>query len=90
MIKNSGSVDEKRGRFYPLAEWSKSDVLEYIRKNKLRISDESNILGFSFRSFDKETLKAVKAHFPADFEKIKAQFPFCEAEMLRGEDIGKE
>ena len=27
MIKNSGSIDEKRGRFYPIAWWNKTQVL---------------------------------------------------------------
>ena len=31
MIKHSGSIDKKRGRFYPVAYWSKSEVLNYIK-----------------------------------------------------------
>jgi len=83
MIKRSGSVDAKRGRFYPLAEWAKSDVLEYIRKNKLKVSEESEILGHSFRSLDGETLLNVKTHYPDDYRLIENWFPLCRAGMVK-------
>jgi phosphoadenosine phosphosulfate reductase len=82
MIKHSGSIDEKRGRFYPLAEWGKRDALDYIRKNHLKIGEESAVLGFSFRSFDKKTLAAVKERYPEDFELIQSWFPFCAAGLI--------
>ena len=50
MIKKSGSIDYKRGRFYPLAYWSKKEVLHYIKYKKLYLSPEQRKLGFSFRS----------------------------------------
>ena len=86
MIKRAGSVDDKRGRFYPLAEWSKTDVNEYIAKNNLRFGEESAVLGHSFRSFDRGTLLAVEEHYPRDFELIKRWFPLCRAGMMDGKN----
>ncbi len=75
MIKKSGSIDQKRGRFYPLAYWSKEAVTKYIAANKLMVSPESRILGHSFRSLATKDLIAVKEHYPADYEKIVRAFP---------------
>jgi phosphoadenosine phosphosulfate reductase len=86
MLKRSGSVDEKRGRFYPLIEWTKSNVDEYIRKNRLKVSAESSLLGHSFRSLDGATLAAIRANYQEDFELIEQWFPLCEAEVRRYED----
>lgn len=40
MIKKSGSIDYKRGRFYPVAYWSKQEILHYIKLKKLYLSPE--------------------------------------------------
>ena len=29
MIKNSGTIDDKRGRFYPVAMWNKAEIVIY-------------------------------------------------------------
>ncbi|HNG04545.1 MAG TPA: phosphoadenosine phosphosulfate reductase family protein [Nitrospira sp.] len=74
-IKKSGSIDQKRGRFYPLAYWSKEAVTRYIAANKLMVSPESKILGHSFRSLHTKDLIAVKEHYPQDYERIAQVFP---------------
>lgn len=89
MIKKSGSIDYKRGRFYPLAYWKKNEVLQYIKQKKLYLSSEQKKIGFSFRSLAGEELAVIKEHYPADFQKIKAVYPFCEAGIKRYENYGK-
>lgn len=83
MIKRSGSIDEKRGRFYPLAYWSKAAVVRYIAANKLMVSPESKVLGHSFRSLDAKDVIAVKEHYPDDYEKIVQAFPEIGAALAR-------
>lgn len=83
MIKRSGSIDEKRGRFYPLAYWSKDAVVRYIAANKLMVSPESKVLGHSFRSLDAKDVIAVKEHYPDDYEKIVQAFPEIGAALAR-------
>ena len=81
MIKASGSIDKKRGRFFPVAYWTKKDVMDYIRVKKLRLGEDSARLGFSFRSLAPRELIAVKEHYPADFERIKRFFPLAEVSI---------
>jgi phosphoadenosine phosphosulfate reductase len=79
MIKKSGSIDYKRGRFYPLAYWKKQEVMQYIKYKKLYLSPEQKKIGFSFRSLAGKELATVKELYPNDFEKILQLFPFAGA-----------
>lgn len=79
MIKKSGSIDYKRGRFYPLAYWKKQEVMQYIKYKKLYLSPEQKKIGFSFRSLAGAELATIKELYPSDFEKIEKVFPYAGA-----------
>lgn len=83
MIKSSGTIDDKRGRFYPIAEWTKGNVLAHIRQRKLRVGAESSKLGFSFRSFMPKDLRAIREFFPVDYAKIKEWFPLVDVSIIQ-------
>lgn len=86
MIKSSGgTVDDKRGRFYPVAEWTKPEVMSYIAHHKIKVSPESRVLGFSFRSLMPGDMAAVKHHYPEDYERIRAWFPMVETAVKQWE-----
>ena len=89
MIKKSGSIDFKRGRFYPLAYWSKNEVLQYIKFHKLYLSPEQKKIGFSFRSLAGNELSVIKELYPKDYEKILKVYPFAGAGVKRFEEYGK-
>lgn len=89
MIKNSGSIDKKRGRFYPIAYWKKKEILEYIKYRKLYLSPEQKQIGFSFRSLSGNELAVIKERYPNDYKKILEIFPFAEAGVVRFEKYGK-
>lgn len=83
MIKQSGSIDAKRGRLYPIAEWTKADVMRYVEHHKLKVSPEASLLGHSFRSLAPKDMAKIKQHYPADYEKICAMYPFVEASTMK-------
>ncbi|MGE4537612.1 MAG: phosphoadenosine phosphosulfate reductase family protein [Desulfovibrio sp.] len=85
MIKHSGSIDADRGRFYPVAEWKKADIVAYIRQRRLFLGPESAKLGFSFRSLMPLDLMKIREHFPDDFNRIKVWFPLVEASIKQYE-----
>ena len=85
MIKKSSTIDVKRGRIYPIAEWGKKHILGYIKHNKLKITPEYKILKFSFRSLEPSDLNLIKRHYPQDFKTICNQFPFAEASQKQYE-----
>lgn len=88
MIKESSSIDFKRGRFYPIAYWDVRQVRAYNKAKRLPLSFENKALGFSFRSLMSNELAIIKKTFPDDFEKIKRFFPLCEASIKWGEFFG--
>jgi phosphoadenosine phosphosulfate reductase len=94
MIKKSGSIDMVRSRFYPLAYWSKKDVVTYIDAHNLKTSPESAILGHSFRSFETKDMLLIREHYPKDFERIERMFPHAgailEREFIHGKDKAPE
>lgn len=88
MIKQTGSIDAKRGRFFPLAYWTKRDVTEYMRVRRLYLGEDSRKFGFSFRDISGATLLTVKQNWPDDYEKVKKIYPLCEAAVMREEKYG--
>lgn len=88
MIKESSSIDMKRGRFYPIAYWNVNQVRSYNKQNNLPLSLENRALGHSFRSLMPNELKEIKEKFPEDYKKIKEFFPLCDVSVKWGEFYG--
>ena len=89
MLKKSGSIDEKRGRIYPVMMWNKREVMDYIKFHNLYLGADSRKLGFSFKSLWGKELAMLKKHFPEDYYKVIRQYPFAEAGVRRFEQYGK-
>lgn len=85
MIKHSGSIDVKRGRFYPVSGWKKREIQDYIRFHNLYLGQDSRKLGFSFKSLWGKELLMLKNYFPDDYEKILRLYPFAAAGVKREE-----
>lgn len=86
LINTAGSIDEKRGRFYPLAQWNKKEVLAYIKRNKLKIGDDSKVIGSSFNGLHGKYMLEIKKHFPEDYARLLKLYPFAEAGVRREEE----
>ena len=83
MIKRTGSIDRKRGRFYPVAYWTKREIYDYIKYKKLKLGQDSKSMGFSFKSLEGRELSMVKERFPEDYERILRVYPFAGASVER-------
>lgn len=90
MIKNSSSIDVKRGRFYPVAYWNKKEILKYIKYHNLYLGQDSKKLGFSFKSLEGKELAMLKQHFPDDYKKVLKLYPFAAAGVKRYEEYGEK
>lgn len=86
MMKKSGSIDEKRGRLYPISAWKKQEVIDYIKFHNLYLGQDSKLMGFSFKTLEGRELSMVKKHFPDDYEKILHLYPMAEAGVKRYEE----
>ena len=88
MIKESSSIDTKRGRFYPIAYWNVAQVRAYNKQQRLPLSLENKALEHSFRSLMPSEVKNIKEVFPDDYKKIKDMFPLIETSVKWEEFYG--
>lgn len=90
MLKRSGSIDAKRGRFFPIIYWRKADVYQYIKAKQLVLPREYEQIGHSFRSLSGEDVGMVKRMFPSDYEKLLRLYPLAGATAYREDHFGEE
>lgn len=89
MLKGTGSIDTKRGRFYPVMYWNDKDIKKYIELHHLFYPRMDRELGFSFRSLAGKELSVIKRIYPADYQRILEFFPEAEAGVLQYEAYKK-
>lgn len=90
MLKSSGgSVNRRRGRFYPVAYWRLKNVQDYIAYRRLAVALESRVLGHSFRDIGGPEITAIKRVYPEDYERIKRWYPFVTASLAKGASDGE-
>lgn len=86
MIKSGGgSINKKRGRFFPVAYWTKLEIINYIKLKRLKTAPESRLLGFSFRSLMPADMAAIREHYYMDYLKINEWFPLLGASVAKHE-----
>ena len=83
--KINDSIDEKRGRFYPVMYWTDKEIKQYMRMNHLFYPKFNQELGFSFHSLAGKELSAIKKIYPDDYQRILKFFPEAEAGVLQYE-----
>ena len=90
MIKHTGSIDENRGRFYPVAWWTKQEILDYIKIKKLYRGIDSRTFGTSFDGISPRGFVFLKEHFPSDYERALKLFPLAEGAVMRFNAYGQK
>lgn len=87
---STSCFDTKGRRVYPIGEWSTAEVVAYNRIHKLprppRLGD-TKVSGVTLRP---DALAAIKAHYPDDFERILAKFPYADALLKKREFASAE
>lgn len=71
----------KNCRVYPLAEWRKGEVWEYIRQRDLPVSPAYRLFGRSLDCLNIKHVYPLKAGIPGDYAKIVKDFPLIEPLM---------
>lgn len=75
MIKHSGSIDDTRGRIYPVAYWTTTQIKDYIAKRRLKLSPETKLFGRSWVGPLPRDMYLLKHYYPEEFEKIVEWYP---------------
>ena len=84
-INKVDALNHKSKKFYPIADFTVSDIEEYLTKYKVKLPIDYKIWGSTFDGLNLRWLGELKEHLPKDFDLIKMYFPFIEAELFRKE-----
>lgn len=79
-------IEWKYRKLYPLVDWSKKDVLAYIKSQKLPLPPDYSFGFRDINTFKGDALLWLYRNYPGDYELIKAQYPLIEAELMRAMD----
>jgi phosphoadenosine phosphosulfate reductase len=85
MLTRGGELNEPRLRAYPIADWTNAQVFSYLQFQQIPLPPEYRRLGHSFGDTEAGDLLFVRDHFPDDYAKILAVFPFAESVVKRYE-----
>lgn len=72
-----------------IADWKSSDVIEFLKDEKVPLTDDYKIWNRSFDGLKYQFLFGVKENYPDDWQKIKDLFPLIEVELFRYEQNQK-
>ena len=85
VFKKQGAINHKEKKISLIADWTKADVENYLKENKIPISDDYKIWNRSFDGLKYQFLFGVKENYPDDYERIKEFFPLIDLELRRYE-----
>lgn len=82
-IKNHGAVNHSQGKFYPIYDWKKADIIAALDEANVKLPIDYKLFGRTFDGIDYRFLKPIKDNFPRDYERIITWYPLAELELFR-------
>lgn len=84
------SEEEKRMRYRPLKKWLKWEVLNYLKAQDIPLpkQEDSTSAGNAGVSLQVQEVLWMHDNYPADYEKIRAAFPYIDAIVARRDFFG--
>lgn len=84
-LAKNGLVTHSRKKFYPIAHYTKQDVLDKIKAAGWKLPTDYRYFKDSLDGFQIRYLLPIKQHFPRDYQRMLEWFPLLELEVLRYE-----
>lgn len=84
-LSKNGLVTHSRKKYYPIAEYTKQDVLDAVRNAGWKLPTDYRYFKDSLDGLQIRYLLPIKKHFPRDYERILAWFPMAAMEIERYE-----
>lgn len=84
-IKTHGPITLNQGRYHPIWDWLKADLIACFRKAGVKLPIDYTLFGRSFDGLDLRFLLPLKKHRPQDFRRVLEWFPLAELEIYRWE-----
>jgi len=89
VFEKQGFFNHSKRKVFPICDWKKADVLQFVSDNGFKISDDYDIWGRSFDGLKYQFLFGVKKNYPKDWQTIIEYFPLIELELFRYEQNKK-
>lgn len=86
-IDKYGAENLKRNTFFPVFDWSISDIEQALKENDIKLPIDYKIWGRTFDGIQLSFLEGVREYFPKDYERIMEIFPLAEMDFLRYRDF---
>ena len=80
-----GAVSYSSRHFYPVADWTKADVVDSINRLGVKLSVDYRIWGRSFDGLDARFLVPLKRELPEDYRRVLEWFPLADLEVWKFE-----
>jgi hypothetical protein len=84
-LARNGLVTHSLKKYYPIAHYTKQDVLDKIKRADWKLPTDYRYFKDSFDGLQIRYLLPIKQHFPRDYARILEWFPLAECEVLRYE-----
>ncbi len=85
VFRKQGFINHKDKKVYPICDWNQKDVLSYLKKKNVPLTDDYRIWNRSFDGLKYQFLFGVKENHPKDWQTIKEYFPLIDLELFRYE-----
>lgn len=82
-IKVCNGINPQRLRIYPVGYWTTAAVFNYMKMRGIALPGDYGVIGRSFGSLWAENLIGIRDRYPEDYAKIKALYPFVDAQIVR-------
>lgn len=84
-IKTHGPISLTQGRYHPVWDWLKKDLIDRFRKAGVKLPEDYALFGRSFDGLDLRFMLPLKRHRPRDYQTVLSWFPLVELEIFRWE-----
>lgn len=84
-IKTHGPISQKHGRYHPIWDWLKVDLIECFRRSAVKLPEDYKMFGRSFDGLDARFLVPLKRHRPKDYQRVLDWFPLADLDVYRWE-----
>lgn len=84
-FRKHGMVREAERKLFPIGDFTKTQIIDIIRRHGLKLSPDYRIWRRSFDGLDWFFLEGVRRHYPEDYERILDFFPMLKLEQKRYE-----
>lgn len=86
-LRGRGKWDAKFGLYHPLADWTETQVLNYLKLRHIPLPPRytGKLTGYKDEMISGEYFFRLKLNYPEDYQKILDQWPFLEAIRKRFE-----